>query len=238
MSPDGTATASGLPSVSVILVVRNGEAYLADALHSVGRSTTQPLEILVVDGASSDRTVEVALGFDRVRVIRQASTGIANAYNEGIAEAHGDLIAFISHDDRWLPGKLDRQVAFMAGRPELLITFTHVQHVLEEGSPAPPAFRRELLDAPVPGIIMETLMARPAAFARVGPFDATFAVSEDTDWFARARDAGVPSAVLPETLTVKRVHGANASLNAPQINTLLLRALRRSVERKRVTGSE
>lgn len=220
------------PTVTVITVVRNGERYLAEALASITQSRLQPLEILVVDGGSTDRSVEIASRVPGVRVIPQSSSGIANAYNEGIAAARGELVAFLSHDDRWLPGKLDRQVAHMAARPDLLMTFTHVLHVLD-GETAPAGFRRELLDGPVPGLIMETFMARPAVFDVVGRFDPAFSVSEDTDWFARARDAGVAYEVLPDVLTEKRVHGTNASLNTPQINALLLRALRQSVERKR-----
>jgi len=228
----GSATMP-FPSVSVILVVRNGETYIAEALRSITRSSIKPMEILVVDGGSTDATRDIAAGFDQVRVIPQTGRGIANAYNEGVAAARGELVAFISHDDAWEPGKLDRQVTYMHEHPDVMISFTHVQHVLDSGATPPPGFRRELLDAPVPGYIMETLVARPEAFAIVGPFDPSFAVAEDTDWFARARDKGLSSALLPETLTVKRVHGTNASLNAPQINGLLLKALRGSIARKR-----
>ena len=76
-------------------------------------------------------------------------------------------------------------------------------------------------------------MVRREVFARVGGFDPAFAVSEDTDWFARARDAGMRSAMLPQTLVWKRVHDRNSSLNEPAINGLLLRALRGTLQRKR-----
>lgn len=220
------------PAVSVILVVRNGEAYIADALESVYASSIQPLEILVVDGASSDRTVEIARAFRSVRVIPQQSSGVTEAYNEGIAAARGELVAFISHDDRWLPGKLDAQVPLMQERPELLFTVAHVRHVLD-GDVPPPGFRVELLDRSVPGLIMETLVARRAAFDVVGPLDPTFGSGSDTDWFARALDAGVPMAVLPETLLEKRIHARCTTLNNPRINQIILRALRSSIARKR-----
>jgi glycosyltransferase involved in cell wall biosynthesis len=219
--------------VSVILIVRNGAAYIAGALESVFLSTIQPLEILVIDGGSTDRTAEIASGFHLVRVIAQQSSGVTEAYNEGIAHARGDLVAFISHDDRWLPGKLDRQVGIMRERPELLFTVTHAQHVLDAGAAPPPGFRVELLERPVPGLIMETLVARREAFDVVGLLDPAFDTGSDTDWFARALDAGVPMAVLPDTLLEKRIHDRNTSLNNPRINELLLRALRGSIARKR-----
>jgi glycosyltransferase involved in cell wall biosynthesis len=220
-------------SVSVILIVRNGQSLIAEALDSVFQSTIKPAEILVVDGGSTDRTIEIAQSFPLVRVIHQTSTGIARAYNEGIARAQGEFIAFISHDDLWLPGKLDRQTAYMRHNPNVLYTVAMVQHVLVPGSAVPPGFRRELLERPVPGMLMETLVARQRVFARVGGFDPQFAIAEDTDWFARARDANIEMALLPDVLLHKRIHGANASLTELRSNQLLLHAMRRSVMRKK-----
>ena len=124
----------------------------------------------------------------------------------------------------------------MRERPAVGYTVTMVQHFLDAGTQPPPGFRIDLLDRPVPGFIMEALLVRRGVFAQVGLFDRSFVVSEDTDWFARARDAGVPMAVIPEVLVRKRVHGANSSLNAPSINALLLRALRGSINRRRHAG--
>jgi len=220
-------------SVSVILIVRNGQALIAEALDSVFQSTIRPAEILVVDGGSTDRTVEIAGSFPLVRVIHQTSTGMARAYNEGIAQAQGEFIAFISHDDLWLPRKLDRQIGYMLRNPKVLYTVAMVQHVLVPGSTAPPGFRGRLLERPVPGMLMETMVARKCVFARVGGFDPEFPISEDTDWFARARDANIEMAILPDVLLRKRIHESNASLTELRLNEMLLHVLRRSVTRKK-----
>lgn len=104
------------PTVSVIPIVKNGEPLIAEALASVYQSAIKPSEIVVVDGGSADRTIDLARSFPRVSVLEQTSRGIAAAYNEGIAHAKGEFFAFISHDDRWLPGKLDIQIGFMLRR--------------------------------------------------------------------------------------------------------------------------
>lgn len=220
--------------VSVILIVRNGERFIGEALDSVQAQTVPASEIIVIDGGSTDRTVEIASGYAGVTVVPQDGRGIANAYNQGIRRAAHDVLAFISHDDRWQPHKLERQVAALQAQPEADICFTLVQHVLA-GTVAPPGFRTALLDGPVPGYIMETFMARRRIFDRIGYFDPSFAVGEDTDWFARARDANVPTILVPETLVTKRVHEANSSLGHAGINDLLLKALRQSIARKRGT---
>jgi glycosyltransferase involved in cell wall biosynthesis len=230
--PDGV-----LPSVTVILIVRNGAAFIAQALESVFQSRLKPVEILVIDGGSTDGTAQIAGQFPLTRVVPQDSGGIPNAYNLGIGLAQGELIAFISHDDLWQPGKLDRQVELMRQNPELQFTVAMVEHFLEPGMAVPPGFRRELLEQPVAGFIMEALVARKAVFDTVGRFDPSFKVGEDTDWFARAKDMGVAHAVLSDVVVRKRVHDANSSLNTANINALLLRAMRNSVKRKRQAGS-
>jgi glycosyltransferase involved in cell wall biosynthesis len=220
-------------AVSVVLIVRNGAQYLGAALESVRRSRRQPFEIVVVDGGSTDDTAAIAARDPLVRLLPQRSRGIPGAYNEGIAAARGGLVAFISHDDLWEPGKLDLQVERMIARPELDLTVTLVQHFLADGASVPAGFRPELLERAVPGLIMEALMVRPRVFAKVGLFDPAFGAGEDTDWFARVRDAGLPMEVIPQVLVRKRVHSTNFSINAPALNAHLLRALRGSIARKR-----
>ena len=121
----------------------------------------------------------------------------------------------------------------MLRHPELLYTVAMVQHVLAPGTAAAPGFRRELFDHPCPGTLMETLVARRRVFTSVGGFDPDFAIAEDTDWFARARDGDVKMALLPDVLLLKRIHRTNASLTDPRSSALLLRAMRRSIARKR-----
>lgn len=223
-------------SVSIVLIARNGAEYIAAAIRSVQQSQRKPAEIIVVDGGSTDATVEIASQDPLVRVVRQQSRGIPGAYNEGINAARSDLIAFISHDDLWEPGKLDVQAGHMEAHPELDLTVTMVQHFLADGAPIPEGFRPELLEKPVPGFIMEALMVRRRLFDKVGLFDPKFTAGEDTDWFARVFDAGVPLAVLPQPLVRKRVHGTNFSINAPALNQHLMRALRASLQRKRAAS--
>lgn len=224
--------------VSAIVIAKNAERHIGEALESIFLSTRRPDEVIVIDGASTDNTRDIALSFSDVRVESQHGTGIAAAYNQGISSTSGELVAFLSADDRWFAEKIARQVAVFELNPLAEIVLCHVEHALESGCQPPPGFRASLLDAPVPGFIMECLMTRRAVFDKVGRFNSAFAVSEDTDWFARARDSNVATIVLPETLVWKRVHDRNSSLNEPQINGLLLRALRASLERKRSAAAE
>ncbi|MGC1244927.1 MAG: glycosyltransferase [Spirulinaceae cyanobacterium] len=221
------------PLVSVIIVVKDGEKYLAEAIETVIKQTYQNHEIIVVDGNSVDNTAKIAQSYSQVRYLLQKSQGIARAYNQGIEAAKGDIIAFLSHDDLWTPHKLITQVNYLLNHSEIQYTVAKVKFFLEAGHTPPPGFREELLEGEHTGKIMETLVARKSLFAEVGKLDPEFNVAEDVDWFARCNDAGIPAAVMPEVLLYKRVHDTNLSLNAANNNQNLLKVLRQSIKRKR-----
>ncbi|MGE0449781.1 MAG: glycosyltransferase [Vicinamibacterales bacterium] len=220
-------------SVSVVVVVKDGEPYLAEALHSIANQTRAPQDVIVVDGGSRDRSVEIARSFSFTRVLSQRGTGIADAYNTGIAEAAGELTAFLSSDDRWTPDKLERQLDHMHAYPDLQLTVCKAHFMLERGRAIPSGFRPELLDGDHEAWIMETLMARRWVWEHVGGFDTTLPLAEDVDWFSRARHLQVPMAVVPHVLLHKRIHGGNASLDAATNNRALLRVVRQSIRRRR-----
>ena len=226
------------PLVSVIMIVRNGEKYLAQALESVLAQDYRPIEILVVDGRSTDATADIARSYQGVRYILQEALGISNAYNLGIECSGGDFIAFLSHDDLWTPNKLSIQVGTMRSRPEIQYTVAKARFFLEPGCQCPPGFRAELIGQERTAWIMETLVARRSVFDAVGGLDPAYKTAEDVDWFARAKDAGIPMAEIDQVLLHKRVHDENVSVNAPDNTRLLLQAMKRKIERKRSSKHE
>jgi len=84
---------------------------------------------------------------------------------------------------------------------------------------------------------METLVARKSVFDIVGGFDGDMALAEDADWYARANDLKIPMAVIPAILLHKRIHNRNASADAATSNHELLKALKRSIARKKLLAS-
>jgi glycosyltransferase involved in cell wall biosynthesis len=222
------------PLVSVVLVVRDGERYIGEAIESVLAQDYRPIELVVVDDGSSDGTRRVARAFPDVRFLESAGRGIAAALNTGVAAARGDFVAFIAHDDLWAEGKLAEQMACLLAHPETAYTIGHLRFFLEPGCTLPPGYRPDLLDRDHVGRLPETLVARRSAFARVGPFDDRYAVANDVDWFARAQDLGLPMAVIPRVLLHKRMHGTNNTTHAARENTReLLSLLRASIARRR-----
>jgi len=220
------------PTISVVIPVRNGGDLLADALASVRAQTFPVLEVLVVDGASTDDTVAVARA-GGAEVLAQAGPTLADAFNEGILAARGTHLAFLAHDDVWEPRKLERQLALLDAEPRAAAVIGLVRFELADGVTAPPGFRPELLVGTHRAPIMETLLAPRASFDRVGLFRREVALAADTDWYARLSDLGLPLLTLEEVVLVKRITATSTSHVAPGATDDLVLALRESIQRKR-----
>lgn len=226
---------TSIPLVSVVLPVKNGERFIANAVKSVLSQSWRPLELFVVDGNSTDRTRAILadLAVPQLHVLDQVGGGIPGAWNQGIRAATGEYLAFISADDQWLPGKIDRQVTMMQDHADLLYTITKFRYVVEPDVKIPSTFNRDLLGRDLVGRIMETLVVRRQALDLVGLLDERYATAHDVDWYARANALEAPHAIVEDVLLLKRVHDANASTN-PDTNTPeLFRALRASLTRRR-----
>jgi len=228
-----TELANSRALVTVVIAVKNGARFVASAIESALTQTYTHQELLVVDGHSSDSTAAIIARYPQVRYVLQPGQGVADAYNHGIAVANGDFLAFLSHDDVWLPEKLEMQMAYLLNRPLCDYTVSRVKFFLEPGFEISPGFRRNLLESEPVAYIMETLVARKSLFAKVGVFDTHLTSGEDVDWFARAKDMQIEHGVIDRVLVRKRVHDTNLSLNDSSTNKILLSVLRKSISRKR-----
>jgi glycosyltransferase involved in cell wall biosynthesis len=223
-------------AISCVIPVFNGEAYLGEALDSVFAQTLPPTEVIVVDDGSTDGTWDVVDRFGaRVRYIRQDNQGPGAARNTGIALATGQLLAFLDADDLWLPQKLDRQVRRFAERADLQVSVTKVRNFwIEELRAEAEAMRDHRLSADaLPGYVPQTMLARREVFARVGRFDETLRVGEDTDWFLRAADLGTEVELLPEVMVMRRFHRTNLTRAGNALQSNLADAVWRSLQRRR-----
>ncbi len=98
-----------MPFVTVLIDTYNHRDFIEDAINSVLNQNfpVSETEILVVDDGSTDDTHEVVRKFvPRVRLLRKSNGGQASAFNAGILEARGEIVAFLDGDDWWAPGKL------------------------------------------------------------------------------------------------------------------------------------
>src|SRR3989442_498181 len=113
------------PKVSVSVISYNQEKYIGDCLESILEQQVEfPIEIIVGDDASRDGTQTAILEYQRRypdiihSILRDRNTGGTENYYGVVAMCKGEYIAHIDGDDRMLPGKLAKQVAFLNAHPE------------------------------------------------------------------------------------------------------------------------
>jgi glycosyltransferase involved in cell wall biosynthesis len=218
-------------SVSVIVPTRNGARFIAETIESIANQTVAPLEIIVVDDGSTDDSARLALGASRlVRIIDTQDLGPAGARNAGIRAAKGDFLAFLDHDDLWVPDKLAWQLELLANEPESDVCVGKLRSF--RGSAG--ACKPDWLGEPVPGYLTITMLARRAVFETVGLLDASRPFSDSAEWFLRAEDAGIQVRLLDRVTTYHRVHGGNHSLvNGDLSRAEFLALARLRIERAR-----
>ena len=221
------------PLVTVVIPAFEAEALLPEALESVLAQDYERREVIVVDDGSTDGTPAVASRYP-VKCVRQPNRGLAAARNAGVTAGEGSLVAFLDADDLWLPGKLSAEVAYLVAHPELGYVLSRMQRVLMPGAPWPPGTPAEWFEEPQPGTLPSSGLVRRSVLEAVGPFDSRFRAGPDTEWHARATDAGVRWEMLPEVLVHYRIHGANMSYDNLLMKREMFDLLRASLARKRV----
>ena len=114
-------------TVTVIIPVFNGEAWVRQAIDSARGQTVPPLEVIVVDDGSTDGTPAILAEYGtKIRAIRTTNEGVAAARNTGLRMAQGEFIAFLDADDVWHPRKLERQLRAMTASPRVGLVGTQV----------------------------------------------------------------------------------------------------------------
>lgn len=222
---------SNPPLVSVIVTTFNRGPAVAPTIESALLQSLPDdlLEVLVVDDGSSDGTWEYLqhsyAGNARLRLIRRRNGGVARARNRGLQEARGQWIAFLDHDDIWLPPKLEALLT--AAGPETGVMYSRWHEVDESGTlrPENEQMTRQSWWRPAQGkvfpwlygwrcpiVSMSVPLVRRDVLLQIGGFDPRCVPADDWDvWLRLARVTRF--AFVDEPLTHYTVHAKQQRLD-------------------------
>jgi glycosyltransferase involved in cell wall biosynthesis len=220
--------------VSVIIPVYNGDRYLDEAIQSVLSQTYKPIEIIIIDDGSSDRTAEVAQSFNSaVRYYFQPNSGSSSARNHGIELALGQFIAFLDADDLWVEDKISLQITAFKTNPEFDIVCGQVKQFhspeLDEAAKAKIHCPAQLMAGNTPSAVL----IRREAFNLVGTFNTEWDMGEFIDWYVRATELSLKTMMLPDLVTLRRLHTANKGVQQRQNLGQYAHILKASLDRRR-----
>jgi len=210
--------------VSVLIDTYNHERFIEQAIVSVLEQDfpAKEREIIVVDDGSTDRTSEIVKEFEpRVRLLRKENGGQASAFNAGIPECKGEIIAFLDGDDWWAPGKLQAVAETMASDMSIGLIGHGITEVFSDGREHTellrevPRFRIDSVEGARTFRLRKSFLGtsrmtfRSDVLRRIGSAPEALRIEADEYLFTLA---GLYSDVLilRESLTFYRVHESNA----------------------------
>jgi len=204
---------------SIVIPTYNAAATLSAALDSILRQRCEDVEVIVVDGASKDDTVNIARSYRElsVTVISEPDRGIYDAMNKGIAQARGDLIGVLGADDRYKPDALSlvrearqRSTAdIYAGRASLVESTGKSTERLDE------EFGVGSLVSGIP-FNHNAMFASSEAYKKIGPYSLKYQICADAQWVHRAVKAGATCSRIDRVL-VEFGMGGKSSTDATRI---------------------
>lgn len=227
-------------NLSVVIPAYNAAAYLAEAVKSVCDQSLPPRRIIIVDDGSTDATPDVAAALQRaglgptIEYLRQENGGPGSAMNRGAALVEDGLIAFQAADDIWVPEKTSWQLQALNDGAD--IVFGHAQNFISPELDAATKASLHCPPEPMPCELASVLLTRVSTFRAVGWFDLRARIGESLDWLGRANDMGLKSAILPQVVAFRRLHGRNFSLTRRPDSQEYLRLLKTMLDRRRAAA--
>ncbi|HYP21937.1 MAG TPA: glycosyltransferase family 2 protein [Actinomycetota bacterium] len=202
-----SAAAARSPLVTVVTPCLDPGWRLERCIASVAAQTYAHVEHVVVDGASTDGTVELLRGTPSVKWVSEPDSGQTDAINKGFAMGGGEILTWLNADDELLPDAVEKAVACFAD-PAIGWSYANTELVYPDKTQtwvAPATLRPDSFDWIMPFPQQGWFIAR-WALDRVGPLDETFHLSMDYDLCLRLFTAGIPHCYVPSTLARFEVH--------------------------------
>jgi glycosyltransferase involved in cell wall biosynthesis len=202
--------------ISVITAVYNNAATIAAALESTLSQNHSNVELIVIDGGSTDGTLDVVACYrDRISVfVSEPDRGIYDALNKGLRMATGDVVGFLHSDDLFADAECLSRVADAMSEASVDACYADLNYVRKDapdvivrawksGEFTPNKVRRGWMP-PHP-----TLYVRRPIYERLGLFETSYRIAADYDWMIRFMGRNVNMLYIPHVQVLMRVGGAS-----------------------------
>jgi glycosyltransferase involved in cell wall biosynthesis len=203
--------------ISVITAVYNNRDTIAQALDSVLAQTHPDVELIVIDGGSTDGTLAVLQGYDdRLAVlVSEPDRGIYDALNKGIARASGEVVGFLHSDDLFADAAVLARIGATFADPAVDAAYGDLLYVSKDDPSRVVRTWRSAAFSParlargwMPA--HPTFYVRRAVYETLGGYDTRYRIAADYDCILRfLGKGGIRAAYIPQVLVKMRVGGAS-----------------------------
>jgi glycosyltransferase involved in cell wall biosynthesis len=228
---------------SIVVPTLDRKGMLVSAIESIRTQRWSDVEIIVVDGGSTDGTIEHFSTVSDVCLLRGPDRGIYDAFNKGIARATGEVVGILNSDDAYEPGSFVAVARAFAENPDAhavcgsatLLEEGRVVAVFDNAADKMIKSARPLL---IGQCMVNARFFRRAEMARVGGFSLDYRYASDRDWLTRWYEAGLTTAAIPQRVYRYRQHRGSLTFDPRGPHTAAIRAdLLALAQRWRVNAS-
>jgi glycosyltransferase involved in cell wall biosynthesis len=214
MSAPNTSPAASRPLVSIVTPSLNSAKFIRQTIESVAAQDYPRIEHVVMDGGSTDGTLEILASFPLLTVFSAPDCGTPDAINRGFEHTHGEYFSYLNSDDLLLPGAISAAVERLGRAPEVGAIYGDAWWIDEHGRRIG-AYPVQDFDSSLLG--RECFICQPASLMRSSAFDNAGRLDPDLDltfdyelWMRLARI--YPLRRIHAPLAYSRMHLSNKSL--------------------------
>lgn len=199
------------PKISIIVACLNSEKTISKTLKSLQKQNINNLEVIIVDGGSTDNTLEILekFDFDNIRIISEPDRGIGDAWNKGLSISNGEVIGILNSDDEYAKNILRSICIYFENVREPLIGFGDVIFLNEYREPVGKcvgSLKSKLGLLNGFGFMHPSVFFNRLALERIGFFSSQIKIAVDTDWLLRALSLKITFKKLP-SLVYMQING-------------------------------
>ena len=220
--------------VSAIIPVYNGEKYLSEAIESLLDQSYQPIEILIVDNGSTDKSAQIAQSYlPKIQYYYLPEPNGIKAKNFGITQSKGQFISFLDADDIWEKDKTHLQLAAFKQEPTLDAVFGLVQQFISPELDSSLKQKYKFSNELMRGYHQSAMLIKREALFKVGLFNETWEVGEFLDWYQRSQEMKLKLSLLNSIVFNRRLHPSNMGITKKHSRHDYLKILKTGLDRRR-----
>ncbi|MEM6890206.1 MAG: glycosyltransferase [Pseudomonadota bacterium] len=198
------------PLVSIVMPTRNHAQFIRESIDSILDQTYPNIELLVLDGCSTDGTVEILKSYgEQIRWISEPDNGQTDAINKGLAQLGGDIQAYLNSDDILLPDAVEKAISHFNEHPACDMLYGRADYIDIAGN-VTGEYATD--DYSFDRLMLDNCICQPATFWRrriyqkIGPFDETMQTAMDYEYWLRMASLGGIIEYTHEKLAQSRLH--------------------------------
>ncbi len=208
--------------ISIVTPSLNSGKFVEDAILSVLNQCYGDFEHIIIDGGSTDNTLEVLKKYPHLIWISESDNGQSDAINKGLERATGDILALINSDDMYLSGAFNKAAKFFKAHPDADVLYGDSLWIDEHGYQIKRRysinFNFNMWFYGVIEPLQPEVFYRKRAIGKAGLLDETFHMMMDREWWIRMAKCGCKFIHIPETLAALRIHDGQKSKRFRKIN--------------------